>query len=207
MTDYKTKCLQVLERAKTLLFETDWTPQSNNNDILLESKNFPEVCPVACFRATTLVDKSIDYLMDQLVNETEESRKLEDPDIVSWNLVESSNHSDLSTLKPNGYRVCTQINKMQWPLWSRETVYAQMKVIEDDASWFVNFSVNHESVPLQENQYVRAIIYLSVYKFSKEGDKTRVHRISHIDPSGNIPSSVVTLYSGKLTQPLEQWKK
>ena len=194
---YQDKCTETLLKAKILLRENDWNFISNNNNILLESKVFPDICAVPCFRTTTTVNKTIDYLMNSLWNETEEDRKKEDPDIIAWSCIQS---------EPT-FRVCTQINKMQWPLWSRETVYVQMKVIENDASWFITFSIDHDAVPLKPTLYVRALIHLSIYKFSIENGQTRVHRMSHIDPSGNIPSSIITLYAGKLCKPLIEWKK
>ena len=193
---YHTKCTEIITKAQKLLNETDWTFVSNVDDVLLENKYFPDICSVPCFRTTTLVDKSVEYLMDKLWNETEETRLQEDPDIVYWTEVEAD----------KDWRVCNQLNKMQWPFWSRETVYVQVKVVQSDVSWIVTFSVDHDCVPRKDDQYVRATVFLSVYRFSKEGNQTRIHRMSHIDPGGNIPVSIINLYAGKLCKPLLSFK-
>ncbi|QKF93495.1 lipid-binding START domain-containing protein [Fadolivirus algeromassiliense] len=193
---YETHATKLLTRVKQLLSETDWTLVSNTNDVILENKSFPEICAIDCFRANGFVNHQPEDLWNEIWNENERSLKAKDPDISEWKVVELGEN----------YKVYTQVNRMPWPLWFRHACCAQVRMQEDNCYWILIFSVDHEKAPLDTTMYVRPIVHMSVYKFENEGTGSRVSKIGHIDPSGNIPAYVVNMYASKLTKPLLDWK-
>ena len=194
---YAKQAHKIMGHASILLSQTDWNLISDNNGVMLESKSFPEICPVSCFRADAIIENNSEFLSNCIWNQTEEDVKNKDTDVLSWEILDEG---------PD-WKVFRQINRMPWPIWSREVVCAQVKVQKEDTTWIVMFSVNHQAAPRQDNQYVRAVIHQSIYKFIKEDNKTHVWKLSHIDPSGNIPAFVIDLYANKLAQVLYDWKQ
>lgn len=196
MSIYEIKARELLLQVKKLLSQTDWTLISTTNGVKLESKPFPSICAVDCFRSNGYVEQNPEFLYNEVWNENEKTLKEKDPDIVEWKVVEQGNN----------YRVHSQVNAMPWPLWSREACCAQVKIEEPGCYWILTFSVEHPKVPLKPDTYVRPIVHMSVYGFEREGLGTRVYKIGHIDPSGYIPASVVNLYASKLITPILDWK-
>ena len=194
--EYTAKAMKLLNRVKSLVNCTDWELVSDTDGIKLESKEYPDICPILCYRVNGMVPKSTEELIDMVWNVTEKSNKEEDPDILEWKIVESGDN----------WRVCSQINKMQWPLWSREVVFSQVKIIEPNTSWLLSFSVDHDKQPEDDTKYVRAVVHMNVFRFEKVGNNTRVWKFSHIDPSGYIPVAVINLYASKLIQVIKKWQ-
>jgi len=162
---YEQKAFEILSKAKNLLNEFDWTTVSNVNSVLLQQKDFPEVCSTSCFRVSTHVKKPMNELVDNIRLSTEESEKQDDPDILEWSVVETGSN----------YRVIRQVNKMQWPIWDRESVYVENYLREaEDTIAVVAYSIDHKLLPVQSNKYVRPIIHMLVYRFVECIDK-RLH--------------------------------
>lgn len=197
MSIYQIKAYELLIKTKQLLTQTDWNLISVTNGITLESKSFPDICAVDCFRSNGYVNQKPEFLCNEIWNENEKILKEKDPDIVEWKMVESGEN----------YKVFSQVNQMPWPLWSRQACCVQVKIKENDCYWILAFSVEHAKVPQRPDTFVRPIIHMSTYKFENEGNGTRVYRIGHIDPSGYIPVSVVNMYASKLTTQIIEWKQ
>jgi hypothetical protein len=152
-TSYLTHAEWLKSQAKEFLAQNDWIMVSEINDVKLESKPFPEICPTDCFRASGFVNVAPDVLWNEIWNDDEESNKRKDIDIVEWKLIE----------RDTNYKVFSQINKMPWPLWSREACCALVKIKEENTYWSLIFSINHDKVPLKDDTYVRPIVHMSVY--------------------------------------------
>jgi len=45
---------------------------------------------------------------------------------------------------------------MQWPLWTRQVIFVESILKEDNTYWFIGFSQNND-------KYVRAYVNFSVY--------------------------------------------
>lgn len=194
-TNYIERANQLLVRVKVLLSQTDWTLISDTNNIRLESKTFPNICAVDCFRTSGVINSTPQILCKEVWNETEGSIKKKDPDITEYKIVDQGDN----------WKVYYQVNKMSWPLWSRKACCAQVKIQEGEDYWILIFSVDHEKVPLENETYVRPIVHGSIYKFELFNGKTKVSKLSHIDPSGYIPASVVSMYASKLTKTISDW--
>ena len=197
--NYINKANELILLAKKYIQEKDWTLISNKNDIRLEKKAFPNICPIDCFRATTLVSTDPEILWNYNWNENENQIKERDPDVQYWKIIEVEQN----------YKVFTQLNKMKWPLWSREIVCAKFKIKDKNEYYIINFSIEHPEIQRKDSElkkYVRANVHISFYGFWKENDKTRVWQISHIDPEGMIPNSVVNMYADRLIKQLERLK-
>eukprot|EP01087_Luapelamoeba_hula_P001260 TRINITY_DN10_c0_g1_i1.p1 TRINITY_DN10_c0_g1~~TRINITY_DN10_c0_g1_i1.p1 ORF type:complete len:206 (-),score=36.84 TRINITY_DN10_c0_g1_i1:52-669(-) len=116
-------------------------------------------------------------------------------DIEEWRVVETV---DANT------RVIHQVNKLTWPLWSRDAVLAQSRVTEGDNEYLIMFSVDHEGAPVQEKKYVRATVSTSLFAFEAAGSDTKVTRVVHLDPQGSIPSGLVNARSDAVLEIVQQ---
>jgi len=197
---YLSHALTLINKAKTLIAEQDWTQVSHSDDITLDCKDFPDVCDVHCYRANSITDKTPEQLANQVWNVTEQTQKTDDHDIMEWKVVEGGNN----------WRVFAQLNKLPWPLFPRQTLCAQMVLQEEEASndiyWTVSYSIDHDKVSKQEDKYVRTKVVMLINKFEKVGNKTHIWRLSQVDPSGNIPKSVLNLYSSKIVTAVKKLK-
>eukprot|EP01097_Dermamoeba_algensis_P012055 TRINITY_DN960_c0_g1_i2.p1 TRINITY_DN960_c0_g1~~TRINITY_DN960_c0_g1_i2.p1 ORF type:complete len:173 (-),score=45.56 TRINITY_DN960_c0_g1_i2:108-626(-) len=95
-------------------------------------------------------------------------------------------------------RVIHVISKLPWPLWARDGVTVWRRKEVDGAIWHVITTADHPKAPLDEKNYVRAIVNFSAYIFEPVAEGTRVTRLAQINPSGNIPSTLVNLQSSKM---------
>lgn len=193
---YLTKALELLNETKQSLKETDWTFVSETNSTLLEKKEYPEICPTPRYKVKTDISKNTQELINKIWCADYNSSKADDVDIIDWQIIDSR----------DDWKVIRQTNKMPWPIWTRESVVAQVKIVDDNITWIVSYSVNHTLAPIDEANYVRTNVYMSVYGFENNGNSTIVYKVVQIDPSGSLPVSVVNMYSSKLVSALNKWK-
>jgi hypothetical protein len=95
---YENQATKLLTHVKQLLSETDWIIVSNTNNVLLESKSFPEICAIDCFRANGFVNHQPENLWNEVWNENEKSLKSKDPDITEWKIIEQRDNYHLQSL-------------------------------------------------------------------------------------------------------------
>jgi len=195
---YLQKANKLLELSKQRLIEKNWNIVTNNNNIILESKEYPKTCSIPCYRVNSIINKTQEDLLKKIWFTNEKKMKKEDSDIVEWKILESGNN----------WRICRQVNQSTWPVWERETVFAQVLIYDNDNIWIVAFSVDHPKAPLQSDKYVRAIVHTSVYGIIKCNSQTSyIWKLSQVDPGGSINTSMVNIYSSKLVDIVENWKK
>lgn len=189
------KAYALLKEAKILLIEKTWKLKSNDNNIILESKR-KQANDMPYYRLNTVINKKSNQLFNKILFNNLKDAQNFDSEISEFSILESGNN----------WRICRQVNQSAWPVWARETVYAQVIIHEDKQTWIVGFSVNHSKAPLQEDKYVRAKINMAIYGLIDMGDKTFIWKLSHIDPSGLITPNMLTLYSDKIVSIVNNWK-
>ena len=193
---YLTKALEILNETKQSLEEKDWVFVLENDGTLLEKKEFPEICPTPRYKLNSIIDKNTQDLINKIWCADYDSSKRDDCDIIDWEIVESGDDC----------KVIRQTNKMPWPIWTRESVVAQVKIVDDNITWIISYSIDHELVPIDEANYVRTGVYMSVYGFENCENATKVYKVVQINPAGSIPVSVVNMYAGKLANAVNKWK-
>lgn len=191
-----------------LLADQSWETVSNNEEILLQ-RRFLKNSPIACFKASGIVDADAESLV-KFVWDTyndESGIKKYDTDMASYTVVENFDENT---------RLCYQINNLSWPLWSRDVSYLQCKIVDGNAceqssqhdlpvkgqgntTYILMWSVDSNATPRQDDKYVRAHINVSAYVFEQRDNGCMVHRIAHIDPAGVIPVSIINSYAEKTT--------
>jgi len=132
--------------------------------------------------------KSPKELADMMGSFTMTEWKVMDSDILDWSVVETG----------DDYRVYYQENNLPWPLWHRTTVYVQYLIEEDGTYYWVGVSTTHPDKPDEPKKFVRATITISVYAFEPHSDGSKVTRLLHVNPQGNIPAGVVNSLSSAL---------
>lgn len=187
---------KVKELADALLSESDWRLEVASGSTYLESKQTYKY-PLPYYRVRSIIDLPRERLVNIVWNATYKSASIDDSTIRS-----------LETLiKKENYKIKYQTNDMGFLLWTRETLFVQHKFVEDDVTWLVGYSILHPSVPLQNDVYVRTSLNMSVYKYTAlTPTRTLVQRIVNINPNGNIPASIVKMYSGKLVDAFVRWQ-
>ena len=171
-------------RANTLASETEgWKEEKKDDVAFLTSKNF-EGCPVNCFKVVGVVNATPKAAVDLLWGWRKEEWQRFAPDIEDWEIVDEVDENT---------RVVRQVNKLSWPLSNRDMALASGRVESDGTHALIFRSVEHDKVPVVSKN-VRANVLLSGFVFAPEGDsKSTLTRIIHVDPAGNIPSSVVNV--------------
>jgi len=208
MADNKSQTIEEMIEAVEKAIETsisrskekDWTLVSDKSGVTLESHLFEDVCPgFHCFRSTGQIDASPSKCADWFWN-----MKMKDFQEIDDSLVQfHSEDIDKDT------KIEHQVNDLPWPLWARQSaVIMRRKVLDDGSIWIVQTSVENAKVPRDDSKYVRVKIYLSAWGFlPTSGDKTKMWRIAHVDPQGNIPAFVVNQFTDKMAGYLHYFKK
>ena len=184
-----------LKFMEKLLPDDGWENINTADGITTQRKFLPN-SSIACFRSHACIDKPINELMDFVwqVYSNFDSVKRYDPEVEQYQIIKEF---DCDT------RLCYQVNKLPWPIWSRDMVYMQHRV----NNCIVMYSVDVDSVPRRDDVYVRAMVNISAYVFEKTQAGTMVYRIAHVDPSGNIPAGVVNSYANKTRNLISHFRK
>ncbi len=188
--------MELLNKVKNLIAEADWNFCSHSDGITLESKLFPSISQISCFRASCIINARPDQVMAQIWDINESKVKRDNPDVLEWNLIETDEN----------FRIYRQLNKVTWPLWPREVVIHQSKTLEDNSYLIISHSIEHPLVPKQNDKFVRATVYISAYCLFPDCENTKIFRIMHLDPGGYIPPAVVNYNSNKLVTYFQKLK-
>ena len=93
-------------------------------------------------------------------------------------------------------------------IWSRHSVFAQVKLEKENVTYLVAFSVDHPFAPRDDKNFVTTKIHMSVYEYiDNKNDTTDVTRIALVDPCGNIPVWLVELFAGNMVNLFNKWKE
>jgi len=102
-------------------------------------------------------------------------------------------------------RLIHQVNKLPWPLWSRDMFMHQIKHVDDEKGIYMllltSKGVDNSKCPCDTANHVRAIVNVSAFVFEKTVDdptKSKFTRILNVDPSGIIPTSVVNMQASQI---------
>lgn len=148
-----------LEKAKTLLAETDWTLVFSKNDVITEKNISTDIINLR--HKVLLKNKYNGRLLRAVWNVNEWDKTIEKYEVIST--------FDLSTGKA---RICRQVNNINGELF--ETVYIQSLIRTDNTIWVIINSIQEEG--FNEN-YKRAEIIVSVFKLEQDGPDCLYSRV------------------------------
>lgn len=204
MTDYVKTAQTVLAKAKAIRDDetkTKWEHIVTTEGTELYKKEMLDICPVPCYLAKTVIKKPLQSMIDKLWMIDEKGIRSNDPSVKEWKEIE----------KTDQYKICSQYNKMGGMfVWDRHAVYAQVKIEEAGSTYLVAFSVTHPSAPFDEKNYVCGKIHMSVFELKKDTEdpnSTFVTKIALIDPSGDLPVSVINMFASTQVEMFNRWKK
>lgn len=181
---------KLLERAKAYLSETDWTNvNSGSKKTTLTKKYFSDLSSIACYVLITESDKSVEQLTSKIWDVNEGIVKQNDKEITMWR----------QPCSGENWKVCHQTNSTPWPLWHRELVFQQTRVVEGDTTWLLASSVDPKEATVKTDpKHCLANVIMSVWKFTKMNEnKTEITRMIHIEPKGLIPEMFVNASAKK----------
>jgi len=159
-----------------------WVPLYAQDGTIGESKPL-EGNSVHIFRCTGVIPASPKALIDLIWGFNAQDWD-NDGSLLKWEVREKLS---------NTMRIVYQINKVPFPLWSRDACLLQAIVELSGGSYaLVIKSIDHPSCPRDDANYVRALVSFSAYIFVPEDEGTsRLNRIIHLDPSGVVPGFLV----------------
>ncbi|QKF94828.1 lipid-binding START domain-containing protein [Fadolivirus algeromassiliense] len=196
--NYSKKANELLDLAKAYLSETNWTNvESGSPKTTLKKKYFKHLSPIACYILTTKSNKSVEELTGKIWDVNEEIVKKNDQEITMW----EQPYSGMD------WKVCHQTNSTPWPLYHRELVFSQSKIIEGNTTWLIASSVDpsEAKVPTTPSKYYLANVIMSIWKFTKlDQNETEITRIVHIEPNGLIPEFFVNASATKHVKIIEK---
>jgi len=185
MTDYKKVALDNFEEIKNLLQgDRTWTKILDENSTEIFETSIPPN-PIGCFRAVGIVDGAPEKLFDVLWNARDDTWKKIDDSLTIWKIVEELDENN---------RILYQVNKLPWPLWARDCCMTQSKFVDNGSYNLCLRSVTHPKAPLDEANYVRAQVLISLFRIEPAGEgKSKVTRMILVDPCGVIPTPVINM--------------
>ena len=97
---------------------------------------------------------------------------------------------------------------MPQPIWPRHIVFAQTKFNDvTDTIYLVAHSVDHPKVSREDATHARGTVYMSVYSYKDNHDgTTSIRKITHINPNGYIPVTLINMYVGNMIDMFNRWK-
>ena len=176
-----------------------WKVDIDKDGAVLESRAVTGSA-LNAYRVKGVVNATPQKCIDLLWGWGEADWKKWSPDIESWQVLETPSEST---------RIIHQVNKLTWPLWSRDVVILMTKQkLDNGAEVLILKSVENSKAPPQTDKYVRAQIITSFFLFEPvEGGKSQVTRALHVDPAGNIPTAVINASAKGTHAVIEQFNK
>eukprot|EP01103_Thecamoeba_quadrilineata_P003174 TRINITY_DN12981_c0_g1_i1.p1 TRINITY_DN12981_c0_g1~~TRINITY_DN12981_c0_g1_i1.p1 ORF type:complete len:229 (+),score=39.53 TRINITY_DN12981_c0_g1_i1:89-688(+) len=110
-------------------------------------------------------------------------------DTVKWDIIENVDETS---------RLTHQVQKLPWPIWSRDVSLLQSRFSEADTEYLIYKNVETPKIPRDDANYVRATVVYSAYIFKAAGPDTHFTRIIQVNPNGNIPTALVNSQSSSL---------
>jgi len=191
------KAQKLLKKAKVYLSEKDWTDVESGTTKTTMKKKYFEQSSIACYILKTNSSKTVEQLTSKIWDVNQEIVKKNDKDITMWKQPYSGDN----------WKVCHQTNSMPWPLYHRELVFQQTKIIDGDTTWLVASSVDPKQISVKtdpDTNYLANVI-MSIWGFTKiNQNKTRITRIIHVEPNGLIPEFVVNSSAMKHVEIIEK---
>lgn len=178
-----------LERAKEYLLQNDWIIVSNDDDILTEKQQFPDVCSIDCYRVSAIIDKSVEDLVSKIWNITESEYKNYDKSVTQFTVHKSTNEWKLFTLR----------NDYIWPVKPRETLALQVIKREENNVWLISISIDDINIPCSDG-VIRTKAHVYVTGLEKISDnQTKYSKVALVDPQGSIPSIIINMIIGNFS--------
>eukprot|EP01120_Amphizonella_sp_Union-15-10_P006088 TRINITY_DN1900_c0_g1_i1.p1 TRINITY_DN1900_c0_g1~~TRINITY_DN1900_c0_g1_i1.p1 ORF type:complete len:236 (-),score=50.51 TRINITY_DN1900_c0_g1_i1:44-664(-) len=188
---YSSIVQEATKNALALVLENSgWTEKFKDGTTVGSSKAFPP-SPIECYRVSGIVNASPSRLADIIWSRTKEDWQIVDDAVVEWEIKQQIDDNT---------RIVYQVNKLTWPLWSRDLVYVQSRAVQGDTHVIAAKSIQYEPIPEYKDKYVRAELNVSAFVFAPgpEDGKTLASRIIHVDPAGSIPTAVVNATAKKV---------
>jgi hypothetical protein len=193
---YMEKSKKILNYAKKLYTSSNWTEQLKKNGVTLQNQ-VVDLCSFPVYRVTCTYNKPKEELVNKIWGvDCEEKAMKNDPKLTSWQCLSSG----------SDWKLISQTNAAQWPVWPRHTLFSQVRIDEDNHTYLVG---SNESVDGHNDKknHVTSYLHMSVYDFcDNDNGTTTVDRITLLDPKGSVPVSLVTKYSDNLVDLFCLWK-
>jgi len=185
----KTKWEELWEKVKS---NDGWTQFFDADEMKGFSKMYP-YCPISAFKFEGLISASPKTGSDAIFNSDLAMIKRHDPGVLSL--------EKFGTPAPH-INLFIQTNSLPWPIWNRQTVWVMYRrpAEADGSIWIYSWSVRDDKHAVDTNTFVEAKLYTACWGFvpDKASGKTKVVRLIHIDPAGNLPAWVVELNANNL---------
>jgi len=163
----------------------------NETDNILTQKKILSSNDVACFKSSGFVNTTMNTLLKFIWNiyDNYNNIKQYDPDISKFDIIENLSENT---------RICYQVNNLSWPCSPREFIYLQTKIIMNNECYILMYSVDSIKYnQLRDEENVKAYIIVSGFCIKERKTGCEIHRITHIDPAGSIPLSIVNNNANK----------
>ncbi len=165
-----------------------WTVVNEADGVLLESKP-RQGSYINCYRVQGLVDKTpqegAEWMWKWRLGEWQKFT----PDLQEVTVVEQVNENQ---------RLLYQRSSLPWPLWHRDVCMLSTKMEKNGVYYLLYKSVVDEKVPERPKEFVRATVLIGCYAFEAHEGRTKITRVIHLEPNGNIPSSIVNMKAVEL---------
>jgi len=174
------------EHAELLLRmekETEnWTVLVDDQGIVLSSKEI-EGSPLKAFKYRgEVAGTSAAKLVEMIWNW----------DFTAWKAFQSDLEAVKTHVINDKLRLLYQVSGLPWPLWNRDACMLNARIEKEGSIVLTMNSVPHDAFPEYPSQFVRASLSIGGFVFTDKGDDVvQVARLVHVNPNGNIPSSIV----------------
>lgn len=188
---------KVLNTFWNLHNRNSWINQLTRNGVELSSTTVDN-CPFPAYHVKATFNKTREEMVNKIWGvDSEVKAKKNDPKLVTWKCVERG---------PN-WKVIDQTNSAIWPIWPRQITFSQVRIDDGRHTYLIGTTTEHNDAVDHSYDHVTAHLHMSVYDYCDNGDgTTTVDRVVLLDPKGNIPVGLVTMYSKNQIDLFSSWK-
>ncbi|AYV85215.1 MAG: START domain containing protein [Satyrvirus sp.] len=182
---------------------TDWNFVSESDDILTENR-FMEGSDIACFKSSAVLNAEPKKILRFLWKNYDNLENIQryDRDIIEYEVLKDI---DKNT------RISYVINKLPWPLWSRDVLYLHHRGKSRGRYYMFAYSIDHNIMPRKDDEYVRAVVNITAYIIEPLAHEPntccKISRIAHIEPMGLIPAVIINRFVDKNSTLIKELKK
>lgn len=186
--DYDKFYNESLKFGKEWLDSFSWNITKTNDNVVMEEMIIPNSDISAVRVSTTVNNMSLDKIKHIIFSSSLEEKKKLSPDLMKYDSVKNINEN-MSIMHLQYSAPLTITN--------REFIYIKtLHQLDNNKYLVVVRSINYERLPFSSG-FVRGVIKSCYYAELLEDGKIKLMSMTHVDPKGWIPTSIINSFKEK----------
>ena len=186
------------DKLKILCLQKDWQLVGEYKGVEMSKRRFQD-STISMYKGVKVIDNNPKLISELFLN-------LDPTTLKKWDPTFEIYQTERSVEKQADFQldIDYMVSSLPWPVWSRDFVLLSARKIVGNAIYHFQTSIDYPHKPPQPDKYVRGLVNVSGFVFEPVGTEsiesskqTKITRILHVDPKGQIPSWIINSESNK----------